>query len=169
MNSLQQNHQRGVTLVITFFVMVILLAIVMSISLILFNETRMMSNMGNSVAAFYAAETGSERTLYLDRKEIPPTAIRGFCNICNVCSLSGCTSCSLIPLDAPINAGCDIDTCSNCQVLYTAAFSDKEYSVDARLTPDPMTSGDFFFNIDVRGFYKDIVRALNLNLIENNN
>jgi hypothetical protein len=65
------KDQKGVSLIISFFIMVIIVAIVLAITTLLYNEIKMIRNIGNSVVAFYAADSGIEKVLYYDRKVIP--------------------------------------------------------------------------------------------------
>lgn len=58
------NSQKGVALYIAFMIMTVLLVIAFGISTILFGELRVIKGMGNSVIAFYAADTGIEQMLY---------------------------------------------------------------------------------------------------------
>jgi len=58
------NPQKGVSLYIAFLIMTILLSIGLSMSTILLSEIKTMREMGKSVVAYYAAETGIERELY---------------------------------------------------------------------------------------------------------
>jgi len=64
--SLQKNgtSEQGVSLYLTIIIMSILLAIVLGMSAILFYQLKMMREMGSSVVAFYAADTGIENALY---------------------------------------------------------------------------------------------------------
>lgn len=159
------NPQKGVSLIVTFLIMTILLGVVLSPSVILFNEIKIIRNIGDSVAAFYAAETGTERTMYFDRKQIPIGAERGFCSICSTCSSNDCQDCSVASTKVGGN-GCDPMTCDNCQITYKAAFDsttpdEKTYSVNATVTPDP-GPGNSIFGIRSKGFYKDTARAIEL-------
>jgi len=58
-----KSSQRGVSLYIAVLIMVILLAIVLGMSAILFKQIKMMKKMGDSVIALYAADTGVEKVL----------------------------------------------------------------------------------------------------------
>ncbi len=60
--------QRGISLVLTFLIMSIMLAIVLGVSSILSGQITVMANAGNSISALYAAETGLERALYISKK-----------------------------------------------------------------------------------------------------
>ncbi len=59
------NSQRGITLIITFMIMSIMLAIVLGVSTVLYHQMNLTASIGNSLSAFYAAESGIEKTLYL--------------------------------------------------------------------------------------------------------
>jgi len=63
--------QAGVSLIITFFVMIIILSVVLSISALLYSEVKVLRNIGNSVASFYVADSGIEKVLYYDRQVLP--------------------------------------------------------------------------------------------------
>lgn len=65
------TSERGVTFIITFLVMTVIVAVVLGISTILVNEIKVISNIGNYVSVFYAADTGVEKTLYFNRKHSP--------------------------------------------------------------------------------------------------
>ncbi len=148
-------NQKGVSLIITFFITTIIIAIVLSISTILFNEIKIIGDIGNSVSSFYAADTGIEKTLYFDRKQIPQGAARGFCNICTACNGSDCQNCALSGSD------CGITTCTNCQLTYNSAFNGRTYSVSATVSPNvanPMLS-DLIINST--GLYNGVTRQIN--------
>lgn len=151
------NKQKGVSMVITFLIMTIMLAIVLSISIILFNEVKIISNMGSSESSFYAAFSGLEKTLYFDAKQIPSGGKRGLCNICNACGPGDCNNCTTIPL--ALN-GCNIRTCNNCRVTYDSTFDNRNYTVDAKVTPNLL---DFKFSdlyINSKGFYRGTTRTV---------
>ena len=59
---MKHSPERGVSLVITFLMMTIMLAVVLSVSAVLFTELKIINNIGASVSAFYAAESGAEKT-----------------------------------------------------------------------------------------------------------
>ena len=59
--------QKGVSLYFAMIILSILLAIVLGLGTILVGQTRMIKGMGDSVAAFYGADTGIERILYEDK------------------------------------------------------------------------------------------------------
>jgi len=59
--------QKGVSLYFSIIILSILLAIVLGLGTILIGQTRMIKGMGDSVTAFYGADTGIERILYEDK------------------------------------------------------------------------------------------------------
>ena len=58
------DSQKGATLYLAIVIMSILLAAVFSISAIVLTQIRTIKGMGDSVVAFYAADTGIETALY---------------------------------------------------------------------------------------------------------
>ena len=55
--------QKGVALYLALLIMAILLSIGLALSVILMGQMRMIRGMGDSVIAFYAADTGIEKAL----------------------------------------------------------------------------------------------------------
>jgi Tfp pilus assembly protein PilX len=164
-----KNSEKGVSLIITFFILTIILAIVLGISIILYSQIKIIRNIGNSVVAFYAAESGVEKTLYHDRKEIPENGTRGICNICQVCSNcnpgpnnsagdcneSNCQGCTSAGTD------CASESCKNCEISFNTYFGDKNYNIEAIIAP----SGEFSITtIESKGAYKDTRRAIELKI-----
>ena len=111
-----------------------MLAMILGSSTVLLSRIKALASTGNSMSSFYAAESGIEKTLYFDRKQIPGhgknQGNRGLCDICNSCT--NCSSCTYTPLSAN---GCDALTCTNCQVSYNSVFDDRTYNVIATATP----------------------------------
>ena len=67
--------QKGVSLYLTVIILAILLAISLGISTILLGQMKIIGEIGKSVVAFYAADTGIEKMLYNDnqcRQYCPP-------------------------------------------------------------------------------------------------
>jgi hypothetical protein len=81
-----KNSQKGVSLIITFFVMVIILGVVLVISTLLYSQLKVIRNIGNSVVAFYAADSGVEKVLFYDRQVLP---IIGTATVCTSSSECG--------------------------------------------------------------------------------
>jgi len=65
--------QRGVSLYFALIIMSILVAVVFSISSVILVQMRVIRKMGDSVIAFYAADTGAEKILYESKFMILPT------------------------------------------------------------------------------------------------
>lgn len=158
------NSEKGVSLIITFFILTIILAVVLSISTILYSQVKIIGNIGDSVASFYAADSGIEKTLYYDRKVMQEKAKRGLCDICSNCLQSdynepglSCNNCVYSGDD------CDPLTCSNCSVSFSAVLNpDKKnlaYSVKATVAPDASSSN---LVIDSIGSYKNLNRAIEI-------
>lgn len=61
---MNNNSEKGVSLYIAFMIVAILLVIGFGMSVILISQIKMLRGMGDSVVAFYAANTGIERTLF---------------------------------------------------------------------------------------------------------
>jgi len=80
--------ERGVSLYLAVVILSIILAITLGLGAILVQQTITIKEMGDSVAAFYAADTGAERILYEDK----------------LCRMSGCDGLSWFCVDA---AECD--------------------------------------------------------------
>jgi len=135
------QSEKGVSLIVIFLIMTIMLAIVLSISVILSSQIKMVGNMGNVISSFYAAQTGAEEALYFTRK----LAGSGLCNLCAICESAGCDSCVY-------TSG---STINNCGVDYTAGFDQRYYQVMIR--PDAAGVG-----IDSKGDYKDTSRSINI-------
>lgn len=149
------NLERGVSLIITFFIMTIILSVVMAISTILYSEIKIIRNIGNSVVSFFAADGGVEKVLYYDRKEVPIGGERGMCNICNACP--DCQQCSLVS-----GLDCQPETCSDCHIVLLRNFindTGESYNLDIVVNQQCKISSG---TINSYGFYKDASRAIRL-------
>ena len=62
-----QDSQKGVILIITFFVTTIIILILMSVSTILFNEIKILQSTRKLISTFYASDSNMEKTLYLNK------------------------------------------------------------------------------------------------------
>ncbi len=161
------NSQKGVSLIIIFLIMTVIIAIVLSISTILSSEIKIIGDIGSSVSSFYAADIGIEKTLYFDRKQVIAGAKRGFCNTCNACNdpsvdpATWCNNCFTTDLDPGPTNGCDLTTCTNCKLDYDTTFSDKKYTVSATVSPDLITPTTSNLNINSKGLYRNVIRQIN--------
>lgn len=70
------KREKGISLYLTIIITTLLLSIVLAISRILLDQIKLTKEMGDSIIAFYAADTGIERAL----KNI---SMSDFSNICN--------------------------------------------------------------------------------------
>ncbi len=57
------NSQKGITLYLVIVILAVVLAVAIGLSTILVSQIRMITGMGNSVKALYAADTGIEKAL----------------------------------------------------------------------------------------------------------
>lgn len=152
---MEANPQRGVSLVMTFLIMTAMLALVLNASILLFNDAKILLGVGSSVSALYAAESAIERTIYLNRKQIPNGGDRGFCNICSsisdFCSLSG--------------PNCDNNNCTNCAVYYSTLFPDSNryYQVNATMVESILTPGQYTMSVNAKGYYGSSMRNIDFN------
>ena len=71
---------RGVSLYLTVMILALILSVALGSSLLLAGQIKSLRNIGNSVVAFYAAETGIERSLYALSKESIETQWQGQLN-----------------------------------------------------------------------------------------
>jgi hypothetical protein len=84
------KNEKGISLIMTFFIMVIILAVVLSICVILYSEVKVMRDVGNSVVSLYAADSGIEKVLYYDRQVLPETSTH--CSDSLSCTTGTCDS-----------------------------------------------------------------------------
>jgi hypothetical protein len=68
-NKTKKKTQKGVAAIfITMMIMFVSLTMVLGLTVIFVGHLRILRGMGNSVVAFYAANSGIERLLYEDKK-----------------------------------------------------------------------------------------------------
>lgn len=155
-NNFYKNKERGVSLIITFFILTIILAVVLSISVLLYGQVKIIRNIGNSIVAFYAADSGVEKALYYDRKMGVAQGIRGICGICDLCLVNGdCNLCSVTGND------CDASSCSDCSISFSSEVntSVRPYNLDIDVLQQCRRSGG---TTNSYGFYEDVSRAIRL-------
>jgi len=61
---MSNSSQKGLSLYLTVIIISIFLGVVLGMSVILFHQLKLIRGIGNSVIAFFAADTGIERALY---------------------------------------------------------------------------------------------------------
>lgn len=69
---MSKDSQKGVSLYFAIIIMSILLAAVFSIGSIVLTQIKVIRGMGDSIIAFYAADSGAEKLLYEGKFVIPP-------------------------------------------------------------------------------------------------
>ena len=74
--------QKGIALLLTLLILALVLGAALGISTILLQEIKMARETGNSVVAFYAAETGIEQVL------MTKASLSSSCNESSPCNLS---------------------------------------------------------------------------------
>ena len=151
------NQEKGVSLIITFLIMTIMFAVVLGIITVLLVELKVVGNTGDSVSSFYAADSGVEKTFYLERASVAigsPIG-KGFCRICTTCR-SITNDCSNCRLTALASRGCRSSSCNNCKVRYSSNFDNRKFDVEATITPGP--SNPVFFILST-GYYNNIKRT----------
>jgi hypothetical protein len=165
--------QAGVSLIMVFFIMVIILSVALSISILLYSEVKVIRNVENSMVSLYAADSGIEKVLFYDRQVIPEGAKRGLCSIPTTCSndtqpnvqeagnISHSIYCNGPPsISGP---GCNPSICNDCEVSFDTTFDDRTYHVKATIFPnneDPEISG--IFEIDSRGVFGGTQRKIQI-------
>lgn len=172
-----QNKQKGVSLIITFFIMIVILAVVLAISILLYGEIKIIRNIGSSVVAFYAADSGIEKVLYYDKQVIPempdrePEELepeRGFCAMCDTIANplacepgSESDDCNTCEKNGEGN-GCKYNVCNNCEITFSTELTNefgkrKYYEVRAKVTPN---SGTVDMEIRSKGYFSDATRQI---------
>lgn len=147
-----KNSEKGISLLITFFVMGIILSIILGITIILLSEIKIMRNIGYSVVSFYVADTGLEKTLFYDRKKVPENGHRGICDICDSCT--DCANCT--KTGEPDN--CSPTNCIDCVISYSTAI-DEEHSKIFNAITSISPARDTFQSF---GIYKGVSRAIEI-------
>lgn len=107
---MERGNQSGISLLLVVMIMAIMLSAVFGLSFLLNTQFKMLSSAGNSVIAFYAADTGAERVLktIIKDKILPPTGTDGQGNFISGADFTNgasyrvnitCTSAPLYPDD----------------------------------------------------------------------
>ena len=183
----QSQNQKGVSLIITSFIMIVILAVVLFVSTLLYSEIRVIKNIGNSMISFYAADSGIEKVLFYDRKSLPLLGVdeegngisaqRGLCTMYDSTANSDACSDSTGIDDSlrcnntvtpqiyseSVNTldGCDPDVCNNCQISFDTTFDNRTYYATAKVYPT--TDGNSSdFEIQSRGVYGGAERQIRI-------
>ncbi len=176
------HKQKGISLIITFFIMIIILVVVLSISLLLYSEIKIIRDIGNSTISLYAADSGIEKVLYYDRQVLPVIrhdegggdilASRGLCSMLvesmgnpNYCreKQNGATEFSIY-CDEPTIEGveegvnCDPINCTGCVVSFDTDLGNTRYSVEATVN----NSENVYLNIKSSGTFGGAGRKIEI-------
>ena len=175
------HNQKGVSLIITLFIMMIILSVVLSISAILYSQIKVVRNISNSMVGFYAADSGIEKVLYYDKQVVPNGAKRGLCSIFSSCTSSGggydgsvyCGSYTTTDCPsslAPAGTHCTSSDCTNCNICFSTVFNGRTYYTTAKISPDgtdPTSSSDL--NIKSQGVFAGAQRQIETFMVTKNN
>lgn len=174
------KNQKGVSLIISFFIMIIILAVVLGVTVLLYSEIKMIRNIGNSMVAFYSADSGIEKVLYYDRKIIPAGAERGLCamlsydpiNNPQACPSSSlgleldpgiyCDNSSTQLIDPENTDGCNPNICNGCVITFDTTFSDNEKKYDIEASVAPAEDGYTGLTIGSLGEFRGVKRKIQL-------
>lgn len=145
-------YQKGISVYLAVIVMSIILTTALTLSAILLSQIQIMREIGNSAIAFFAADTGIEKTLYYDNKIIPPVsgATRGLCGMdssCFDCNFTTCVGCG------KFGPGCAENVCDDCTLIYESNLDDKTFRVQAGVSGGVTT-------MESVGKYQDTKRAI---------
>lgn len=163
-----KNSEKGVSLIITFFILTMVLAAVLAISVILYSEIKIIRNIGNSVTSFYAADSGVEKVFYYDRKERPPGAKSGICAMCDpdnpTCPPGYPEDQSVACVcDYPLGSDCESSSCGNCDISFNTSFEDgKNYKTSINISSEGEIAG---LIIDSIGDFKNTKRAIQVKVV----
>ncbi len=139
------QNQKGVSLIITFFLMVILLGVVITVSTLLYIQIKVIRNMSSSIVAFYAADSGAtEKMLYYEKEVFPDSTVytspnvskRGLCSMCSYDPNHNQNACR----NTPNNPDPSMD-CNNCQVFDLSSGSPVQLGVTNNIPLSSLTGG----------------------------
>lgn len=148
------KNQKGFSLFITIVFMAIMLSIVVGLDAILFNQLKTLTQAGNSVIAFYAADAGSE---FIQNKIKFDMA-----SLCSDYSSVGAVgSCPAPALAASPNAGYSIEVVCCDPVAHPApdCLFDATFLCPAGLSSDPNCGGKLFCS-KITGVYNNTRRVI---------
>jgi len=164
-----KNLQKGVSLIITFFIMIIVLSVVLSVSILLYSQLKILRNIGNSVVAFYAADSGIEKVLYYDW-QVKNGDTRGLCSMLDptktdYCKESGSGDSSIYcgsPTPSTFIGGCAPNVCNDCTVTFKTILSNRaSYSVSASVSVSEEFGPSVDFNAIGKGEFGGTTRQIN--------
>ena len=146
-------YQKGVSLLMTFFIMLIALAVIISISSFVYNEIKIIKDAGDATVSFYLAYSGVEKAMYYAKKNVCLTYPYNVASNPNGCLAAGddkdlfldkslyCNNQSepkvLDFFKSPL--GCDASKCDSCKISFTTTLDEGSYKVSVSTqekTPD---------------------------------
>ena len=165
--------QKGVSLLMTFFIMVIALSMVISVSSFIYNEMVIVKGLGDSTVGFYAAYSGIEKALFYSQKNVCSIYPYNLINNPNGCrdaddekgflydSNLYCNEQSVPEIIDPINypKGCDIASCSSCRLSFTTTSDTMRYRV---IISEEKESNGSMIKIYSKGIFDKSSRQINI-------
>lgn len=135
-----KNSEKGISLYYAVVITSLLLAMALGLGTILISQIKGLKEMGNSTIAFFAADSGIEKILYLD----------------TICSKANCTS--TVPFGSLCQEQINKAGATTCIGLYdystsTTLNNDSQYSAIATTT----AVGTIFKS---KGIYRAVQRAI---------
>lgn len=151
------KNQKGVALIIVFFIMTFIIAMFLGVvGSLLPAKVRLASDIGSFPMAFYAADSGAKKVLFHDANLKPPNGVRGFCYMGATCQAGvGFDKCNNL---AMTGADCDPLTCTDCAISFDAIADDglSKHTVNANVS----CSGSGFLAINIRSIGEDISKNI---------
>ena len=142
------NNNKGVAVYIAIVIMTVILGVSLGMADIVIKQIKITSVIGDSIRAFYAADTGMEKVLFYDSVTVGTQPDYGLCylwttvNYCRVsegwtgnllCKDSVGVSCVSVMKPTPDNPTCA--ACECCLSNYMFATEKQYYRVEAEFFP----------------------------------
>ncbi len=156
---MNEKYQKGISIFIIMTIISMVSITILGVTAIMTSEMKISRNIGDSVIAFFVADTGIERSFYYDRKKIPQGANRGFCNICDSCL--NCYECvtesTIVEED-----GCNPLTCHGCKIsFYDDTLNNRRYKISAETNQGDGLTKTIFKSY---GDFRETTRAIELSI-----
>jgi len=161
-----KNKEKGVSLIIAFFVMIIIIAVVLALSVLSYGQIKILKNIAESVSAFYVADTGVEVVLYYDRAYNKGKTTMSHCGACNICNdfTKGDHICGLGSDNLPsckCKDSVEITNCNSCTSSFYENYGSvgkvRTYVVEAKVDANGKK-----LEINSTGIFNNIGRAINV-------
>lgn len=174
------KDQKGISLILVFFMMVIITSAVLFMGVFLGSRIITIRNISRSVASFYLADSGVEKVLYYDRKVLEGEgegggegqidANRGLCFMCYKNEgQKSCPDCECVNEEGEEDyvyknpgqePGCDPENCTDCTVYFNVDLdndNNNDYFVKATVFPE---GSEYDMDVQSTGFLSGISRAI---------